>query len=93
MNKTQHPTGNGNVFQDLGIPNAEEHLLQAQLVFKTRARKATGRETIVLPPSDAKYLLWTGPLTTPSKEALTARAAELGSAQSAALCLTGFLSK
>ncbi len=39
MNKRQHPTGNGNVFQDFGIPNAEEHLLKAQLVFKTRARK------------------------------------------------------
>jgi hypothetical protein len=39
------------VFQDLGIPNAEEHLLKAQLVFKTRARKGTGRETIVLPPT------------------------------------------
>ena len=51
MNKRQHPTGNGNVFQDLGIPNAEEHLLKAQLVFKTRARKGTGRETIVLPPT------------------------------------------
>jgi hypothetical protein len=44
MNKRQHPTGNGNVFKDLGIPNAEEHLLKAQL----------------------------------TKEALTARAAELG---------------
>ncbi|PYV76697.1 MAG: hypothetical protein DMG97_03545 [Acidobacteria bacterium] len=57
MNKRQHPTGNGNVFQDFGIPNAEEHLLKAQLVFKTRARKGTGRETIVLPPNDAKYLM------------------------------------
>ena len=45
------------MFQDLGIPNAEEHLLKAQLVFKTRARKGTGRETIVLPPNDAKYLM------------------------------------
>ena len=34
MNKRQHPTGNGNVFQDFGIRNAEEHLLKAQLVFK-----------------------------------------------------------
>ncbi len=34
MNKREHPTGNGNVFKDLGIPNAEEHLLKAQLVFK-----------------------------------------------------------
>ncbi len=32
------------MFQDFGIPNAEEHLLKAQLVFKTRAR-------------DAKYLM------------------------------------
>jgi hypothetical protein len=55
MNKRQHPTGNGNVFQDFGIP--KEHLLKAQLVFKTRARKGTGRETIVLPPNDAKYLM------------------------------------
>jgi len=57
MNKRQHPTGNGNVFQDFGIPNAEEHLLKAQLAFKTRARKGTGGETIVLPPNDAKYLM------------------------------------
>src|SRR5258708_40062314 len=86
MNKRQHPTGNGNVFQDFGIPNAEEHLLKAQLVFKTRARKGTGRETIVLPPNDAKYLMDRA-LTTPTKEALTARAAELGSS---ALILMGF---
>ncbi|HYL61356.1 MAG TPA: helix-turn-helix transcriptional regulator [Candidatus Methylomirabilis sp.] len=26
--------GTGNVFKDLGIPNAEEHLVKAQLVFK-----------------------------------------------------------
>ena len=45
------------MFQAFGIPNAEEHLLKAQLVFKTRARKGTGRETIVFPPNDAKYLM------------------------------------
>ena len=26
--------GSGNVFQDLGVPNAEEHFVKAQLVFK-----------------------------------------------------------
>jgi hypothetical protein len=45
------PNWKWNVFQDLGIPSAEEHLLKAQLVFKTRARKGTGRETILLPPT------------------------------------------
>jgi len=46
MNKRQHPTGNGNVFQDFGIPNAEEHLLKAQLVFKTRARHGKGNHRV-----------------------------------------------
>jgi predicted XRE-type DNA-binding protein len=27
-------TGSGNVFKDIGVPNAEEHLVKAQLVFK-----------------------------------------------------------
>jgi predicted XRE-type DNA-binding protein len=27
-------TGSGNVFKDIGVPNAEEHLIKAQLVFK-----------------------------------------------------------
>jgi predicted XRE-type DNA-binding protein len=26
--------GSGNVFKDIGLPNAEEHLVKAQLVFK-----------------------------------------------------------
>ena len=26
--------GSGNVFQDIGLPNAEEHFVKAQLVFK-----------------------------------------------------------
>ena len=26
--------GSGNVFKDLGLPNAEEHLVKAQLVYK-----------------------------------------------------------
>jgi predicted XRE-type DNA-binding protein len=34
MNKTEYETGSRNVFKDIGIPNAEEHLIKAQLVFK-----------------------------------------------------------
>jgi predicted XRE-type DNA-binding protein len=34
MSKKSHEIGSGNVFEDLGIPNAEEHLVKAQLVFK-----------------------------------------------------------
>jgi predicted XRE-type DNA-binding protein len=34
MSKKSYEVGSGNVFKDLGIPNAEEHLVKAQLVFK-----------------------------------------------------------
>lgn len=34
MKKKRYEAGSGNVFRDLGIPNAEEHLIKAQLVFK-----------------------------------------------------------
>ncbi|MGH9744132.1 MAG: helix-turn-helix domain-containing protein [Candidatus Acidiferrum sp.] len=34
MSKKRYEIGSGNVFKDLGIPNAEEHLVKAQLVFK-----------------------------------------------------------
>src|SRR5271154_4484027 len=34
MSKKSYEAGSGNVFQDLGIPHAEEHLVKAQLVFK-----------------------------------------------------------
>ncbi|MFZ0774705.1 MAG: helix-turn-helix transcriptional regulator [Candidatus Sulfotelmatobacter sp.] len=33
-NKKGYETGSGNVFKDIGVPNAEEHLVKAQLVFK-----------------------------------------------------------
>ncbi|HEX3355107.1 MAG TPA: helix-turn-helix transcriptional regulator [Terriglobales bacterium] len=33
-NKKMYETGSGNVFKDIGVPNAEEHLVKAQLVFK-----------------------------------------------------------
>ncbi len=34
MTKKGHEASSGNVFRDIGIPNAEEHLIKAQLVFK-----------------------------------------------------------
>lgn len=34
MGSKRSEAGSGNVFHDLGIPNAEEHLVKAQLVFK-----------------------------------------------------------
>ncbi len=34
MNKKGYEVGGRNVFQDLGVPTAEEHLVKAQLVFK-----------------------------------------------------------
>lgn len=32
--KKQYEAGSRNVFKDIGVPNAEEHLVKAQLVFK-----------------------------------------------------------
>lgn len=34
MSRKGFETGSGNVFKDIGVPNAEEHLIKAQLVFK-----------------------------------------------------------
>lgn len=34
MSKKGHASGSGNVFKDIGVPNAEEHFIKAQLVFK-----------------------------------------------------------
>lgn len=34
MRKKGYQAGNGNVFKDIGVPNAEEHLVKARLVFK-----------------------------------------------------------
>ncbi len=34
MSKKEYEIGSRNVFKDIGIPNAEEHLIKAQLVFK-----------------------------------------------------------
>ena len=37
MTKRQYAAAGQNVFKDLGVPNAEEHLVKAQLVFKIEA--------------------------------------------------------
>jgi len=34
MKKKRYEIGSRNVFKDLGLPNAEEHLVKAQLVYK-----------------------------------------------------------
>jgi predicted XRE-type DNA-binding protein len=34
MSKKRNKAGSLNVFKDLGLPNAEEHFIKAQLVFK-----------------------------------------------------------
>ena len=34
MSKKGYETGSGNVFKDIGVPNAEAHLIKAQLVLK-----------------------------------------------------------
>ncbi|HEY1185822.1 MAG TPA: helix-turn-helix transcriptional regulator [Bryobacteraceae bacterium] len=34
MRNKGYETGSGNVFKDIGVPNAEEHFVKAQLVFK-----------------------------------------------------------
>ena len=37
MSKIGYEAGSGNVFKDIGVPNAEEHQIKAQLVFKIGA--------------------------------------------------------
>jgi predicted XRE-type DNA-binding protein len=37
MSKTGYEIGSRNVFKDIGVPNPEEHLVKAQLVFKIDA--------------------------------------------------------
>ena len=37
MSKNKFEVGSQNVFKDLGLPNAEEHLIKAQLVYKIGA--------------------------------------------------------
>jgi predicted XRE-type DNA-binding protein len=37
VRKNRYEVSSGNVFKDVGIPNAEEHLVKAQLVYKIHA--------------------------------------------------------
>ena len=37
MSKNKFKAGSRNVFKDIGVPNAEEHLIKAQLVLKIDA--------------------------------------------------------
>jgi predicted XRE-type DNA-binding protein len=37
MSKKGYEGGSGNVFKDIGVPNAEEHLVKAKLVLKIDA--------------------------------------------------------
>ena len=47
MSKKEYETGSRNVFKDIGVPNAEEHLIKAQLVFKIDALlKARGLKQV-----------------------------------------------
>lgn len=52
MSRKGHETSSGNVFKDLGVPGAEEHLVKAQLVFKIdtlmKARSLTQAEAAAL---------------------------------------------
>ena len=52
MSRSGHETSSGNVFKDLGVPRAEEHLIKAQLVFKIdtlmKARRLTQVEAAAL---------------------------------------------
>jgi predicted XRE-type DNA-binding protein len=50
--KIEHEVGGGNVFADIGLPNAGEHLIKAQLVYKIdtliKARGLKQKDTAIL---------------------------------------------
>jgi len=52
MSKKGYEIGSRNVFKDIGVPNAEEHLIKAQLVFKIdtimKQRRLKQAETAIL---------------------------------------------
>ncbi len=52
MRKKGYELGGRNVFEDLGVPNADEHVIKAQLVFKIetimKRRHLTQREAATL---------------------------------------------
>jgi len=64
MTKKRYEVGTGNVFKDLGIPNAEEHLVKAQLVFKIdtimksrHMKQAQAAETLGIKQPDVSKML------------------------------------
>jgi predicted XRE-type DNA-binding protein len=64
MSKKGYEIGSRNVFKDLGIPNAEEHLIKAQLVFKIdsimksrRLKQAEAAELLGIKQQDVSKML------------------------------------
>jgi predicted XRE-type DNA-binding protein len=64
MSRKRYEVGSGNVFKDLGIPNAEEHLVKAQLVFKIdsimksrRLKQADAAELLGIKQPDISNML------------------------------------
>jgi predicted XRE-type DNA-binding protein len=64
MSKKRYEIGSGNVFKDLGIPNADEHLVKAQLVFKIdsimkrrRLKQAEAAELLGIKQPDVSKML------------------------------------
>jgi predicted XRE-type DNA-binding protein len=64
MSKKGYEVGSRNVFKDLGIPNAEEHLIKAQLVFKIdsimrsrRLKQAEAAELLGIKQPDVSNML------------------------------------
>jgi predicted XRE-type DNA-binding protein len=64
MSKKGYEIGSRNVFKDLGIPNAEEHLVKAQLVFKIdsimksrRLKQAEAAELLGIKQPDVSKML------------------------------------
>jgi len=52
MRKKKYEIGVANVFEDIGVPHADEHVIKAQLVFKIdtimKRRRLTQREAAAL---------------------------------------------
>lgn len=64
MSKKGYEIGSRNVFMDLGIPNAEQHLVKAQLVFKInrimkgrRLKQAEAAELLGIKQPDVSKML------------------------------------
>jgi predicted XRE-type DNA-binding protein len=64
MSKKRYEIGSRNVFKDLGLPNAEEHLVKAQLVYKIdtimkarRLKQAEAAELLGVKQPDVSKML------------------------------------